>query len=332
MGALVGSLVSPATVAYTVVPLVALLVAAVLSAHSIRRHGHAAHVLLVSIVVLMALHQVGELFGYVHTPGESLLHVGELFETAVNLLTALAVSYVNRVEHLQTHLTQNLAALSRFLRHDLRNDLTVVLGHLAIVDDRALDQRSATSLMAADDVLRRFAAKADRARDLETFIQRLPVDRDVVRLDAVLAETVATARARYDGAIVQTTGPDAVEVLAGDLLGDVVTVLLENAVEHNDGPAPAVEVCVEETARTVTVAVHDSGPGIPDAQKALFVDSDERDDHAHAEGLGLFFVRVVVEEWRGSLSFRDHPAGSTVAITLPKPTLEQRAIEAIPMT
>ncbi|MFB6082549.1 MAG: sensor histidine kinase [Halanaeroarchaeum sp.] len=331
LGELPVSWLTPGRTVFTVVPLVAMLVAILLSVYSIGRHRNPAHLLLVAILALMSAHQVLEILGYVHAPSH-ISTLGEGFETVVNLLTAVAVSYVNRAEHVRARLTENVAALARFLRHDLRNDLTVALGNLELVDRDPLDTDSLVALATADEAIRTFAQKADRARMLEAFIQHIPADRQIVRLDEVLEEAVEDARERYPDAVITSTAVPPMEVMAGDLLSEVFAVLLENAVEHNPDRAPAVSVCVEETDRSARVAVVDSGPGIPDAQKSLFLDSDESDDHGHAEGLGLFFVRVVVNEWRGRLTFRDRDdGGSIVAVTVTKPTARQRFLEVVPM-
>jgi signal transduction histidine kinase len=93
--------------------------------------------------------------------------------------------------------------------------------------------------------------------------------------------------------------------------------LLENGVAHNPDPEPVVEVVIEQVGDTVTVAVRDEGPGIPEQDRAVVAGRQEVDALFHASGLGLWYVYWVVRNLGGEVSFADRePTGSEVRLTL----------------
>jgi signal transduction histidine kinase len=87
------------------------------------------------------------------------------------------------------------------------------------------------------------------------------------------------------------------------------------AVVHSDGPEPSVEVSVTNGARTVEVAVHDDGPGIPDHEldvRELPAESALE----HGNRLGLRLVDWFVEQSDGDLYIETNDDGSSIRTVL----------------
>lgn len=103
---------------------------------------------------------------------------------------------------------------------------------------------------------------------------------------------------------------------ADDLLPRVFSNLLSNAVEHNDGARPRVDVTVETTPDSVTVLVADDGPGVPRSKlPSLF----ERTAEGTSHGLGLYLVRTLAGRYGGRVDLRETgPDGSVFAVELPR--------------
>jgi signal transduction histidine kinase len=98
----------------------------------------------------------------------------------------------------------------------------------------------------------------------------------------------------------------------------VVTNLVENAVEHHDGPAPHVAVTVERTdTDCLQVTVADDGPGIPDHELRAIERGDET-ALEHGSGLGLWMIAWGVERLGGCYEVQDRdPTGTRFVVTVP---------------
>jgi signal transduction histidine kinase len=316
-----------AAVVFVVIPLAALSVALVTSGVYVRRLGDRRLLFLVVVLGIMAAHQGMELADFLlrgvvpaHTEGEAL-------ETLVNLLAAGSINYAVWYLHEERLLRRNLAALNRFLRHDLRNDLTLIRGHVENTDPESdAGQASLESALAGIDA---FVRKAERTRHLEAFIED-PDAQSPSDLATTLSFAVDRIRERFPEATVAYDPPDGVTVVGTRILGYVFETIIENAVVHNDSAEPHVWIDVTEGDTEVTVSIADDASGIDDDKKRLLLDADERDPLAHGEGLGLFFVQAAVRTWGGEVRISDRePSGTVVAVALPKPGSLNRIRNAI---
>lgn len=139
-------------------------------------------------------------------------------------------------------------------------------------------------------------------------------------LSALLA--VKTAQARELGIVLDVrrdrsdAAADAPR-LADDLGHDLVTIvgnLVDNAVEAC-GLGDRIEVSARIDGDAVVVAVDDSGPGVPETERAgIFVEGVSTKAPAgargpHRRGIGLALVRRIVRRRRGAVEVADSPLG-----------------------
>ena len=211
---------------------------------------------------------------------------------------------------------QRLQVLNRVLRHNLRNDMSVVQGNVAVARDAVDDDAVTTRLDAATDRASELVATSEKARDIADLIGG---DTEVVPVDArVLCETVAAEfRDRYPSATVTVTGEDAVRVHSSPrTLRTLLENLVENAIEHG-GDAPTVTLRVERAdAGTVRLAVSDDGPGIPEAELET-IRAGQETELQHTSGLGLWVVTWGATLLGAEVDFDAGPGGTTVTIALP---------------
>ncbi|WP_136716241.1 PAS domain S-box protein [Halorientalis salina] len=221
----------------------------------------------------------------------------------------------------QKHRQRQLEVLNRVLRHNIRNDLTVVLGHADQLahelDDPDYLALVETLQSKAEDIV----TMSEKVRDIEQTIGRTVDDQ---RQD--LAETVTAAvqdcRSAYPDADFTVDVPDGLHVRADEQLRTAVQNLVENAVEHNDAPAPSVRVAAgaaEADPDAVEVRVVDNGPGIPENERTVIAGDEPITQLNHASGLGLWLVRWIVDSCGGDLSFETaRDGGTAVSLTLRK--------------
>lgn len=113
--------------------------------------------------------------------------------------------------------------------------------------------------------------------------------------------------------------------MANETLSLAVGELLENAIEHTEDP---VQISVSITPAVndrdwVDLTVEDNGSGIP-MDEITALDGGKETQLQHASGLGLWFVKWLVNRYEGSLSF-EHPdsGGNAVTISLQPASPEQ---------
>ena len=206
---------------------------------------------------------------------------------------------------------QRLTVMNRVLRHNLRNDLTVVKGYVEAandrIDDPEIESMLSTAATTADDLV----ATGATVRDIETAIGT-DGERTTVNLDTLVRSAVDDASADSDDAVAVSV-PEGLTVEAEpDVLALVLTELVENALAHGDDP---VSVAVDRTAEGVEVVVADAGPGIPDHELSPLRSGTET-DLDHGSGLGLWVVQWGVDRLGGTVAF-DTDHGTTVLLTLP---------------
>ncbi|NNE92507.1 MAG: HAMP domain-containing histidine kinase [Verrucomicrobiales bacterium] len=99
----------------------------------------------------------------------------------------------------------------------------------------------------------------------------------------------------------------------------VVDNLLLNAIQHSP-PAGKVTVGIApvEDANRIQIFVRDEGPGIPENRAEALFEPFSPESEGEA-GLGLYFCKMVVELWGGSIAARSEPfGGSRIEIELPQ--------------
>ena len=217
-----------------------------------------------------------------------------------------------------------LALVNELVRHDLRNDLAVIVGQ---ADFLAADRPSGDADPDAgpgDPAV--IADKAEEALGrIETsraVAETLTGDPDIEAAD--LVAHVEEMAARIDDAFgvqVRTDLPEEASVTANAGLRSVVDNLLENAVEHNDADEPTVAVSVRTEPETVRLTVRDNGPGPPDEQEGSLFGTGVP---GSASG-GLVLIRRLVDEYGGDVWVEgNEPRGSVFVVELPRAASGER--------
>ncbi len=206
---------------------------------------------------------------------------------------------------------QRLTVLNRILRHNVRNDLDVVLAYADHVDDeelRTVIRERTTGLLEL----------SDKVREAETVMTDRTGSPEPVDLSDVANTVVDQFRSENDSADISLVCPDEVPISSHQaVLRRVLTELIENSLEHTNTDSPRVEVSVRETsAGIVEMSVADDGPGIPERERDILAAGTET-QLEHGQGIGLWFVNWAVTQLGGEIQFRENdPEGSLVTVRL----------------
>ena len=196
-------------------------------------------------------------------------------------------------------LTQSTEVLSRALRHNLRNDITVILGRLDELESE-VSGPGAESVGSIRNKVDDLATLSERAQQIEIAVtgrsrQRHPID----AVDAVERRVRAT-RATHPGVHIETDLPEVAWVDADWMLETAIENVLRTAIA-NGGSETVLKVGIERRNPGLTaVRIVDVDGYLPDAEiEAL--NSGTETPLEHGEGLGLWLANWIVKGFRGSL-------------------------------
>ena len=214
---------------------------------------------------------------------------------------------------------EQLEVLNRVVRHDIRNDMTVILSHAELLREHVDDADGREYLASITEHGTHAVELTKTVRELmETLLDDDPVESEVMVLSHVLAAELEDARAGHNAEFtVEGTVPD-VRVTANEMLSSVFRNLLNNAVQHNDSDEPEVTVSADTDEDRVVVDIADNGPGVPDGQKTDIFGKGERGIDSPGTGLGLHLVYTFVEQFGGDVWVTDNdPRGAVFHVELP---------------
>ncbi|OLZ39290.1 hybrid sensor histidine kinase/response regulator [Natrinema saccharevitans] len=217
-------------------------------------------------------------------------------------------------------LNEELEVLNRVVRHDIRNDMAVMLGWGELLEDHVTDagEEHLENILTSGEHI---VELTEIARDyVETLTNDGEVDVKPTRLQQVLTNEIALRRDAHPDAELSIDGqiPD-VTVRANEMLSSVFRNLLNNAVQHNDKDTPIVEIAVDEREDDVYVAVADNGPGVPETQRERIFGKGEMSLESSGTGIGLYLVQTLVDQYGGAVRVEDNePEGAVFGVTLPK--------------
>ena len=208
---------------------------------------------------------------------------------------------------------QRLSVLSRVLRHNVRNQLTVVNTNAdyaanLVEDDAAL--AALDRVLEASNELARVSNNAQRAES----VLRGGTGTNRREVDLVAAVHDALADADIDDTDIQTSLPERAPVIAVESVAVAVVELVENAVKHTD--SESVRIRLTQGGDRVYLTVADDGPGIPDNVRDVLTNGRET-SLQHATGIGLWLVNWVVTASGGDVQFRCDDDGGEVVLKFP---------------
>ena len=219
----------------------------------------------------------------------------------------------------QIRRAERQAALGRLaggLAHEIRNPLAVVRAAAQMLHaDVSADQQRYTGVMQGE------ISRVDRLiEELLHYAEPRPLVRGPVDVGTLVSETVQLCApyAAQQGVALQTDECSSALTLMGDTdrLKQALLNVLLNAVQATP-PGGTVTIGATAEANRLVLAVRDTGPGVPEAQRTQIFDPffTTRDD---GTGLGLTLVQQIVQEHGGRADLTNEPTGGArFTITLP---------------
>jgi two-component system sensor histidine kinase/response regulator len=232
---------------------------------------------------------------------------------------------VVRVRALQ-ELQREQRELTEFIVHDLKTPLAIVCANLSFSLGEV--KTDAPELFDALDEANEAAARLRRMIEDLLAVSRLEQSNFPLRVEslpvmALLGEVAAQARRRATErgiSIVDPTGP----VVRAHADAALLRRVIENIVDNSLRYTPAAGKVALEVAgnHTVRIAVSNSGPAIPKAERGRVFEKFTRGSHERSAGgnagLGLYFCKRAIEALGGEISVIETAEWPTsFVITLP---------------
>lgn len=232
----------------------------------------------------------------------------------------------------ETELKAN--GFARLAGHEIRNSLNAIAN---ACDEVAEDYQGELPTEAAETV----KAASERAWQLVDVVEQILSSPEVggnpqwVEATAIIDEIRARIPLHADEKVVELYSFDLpVRVWAEPVgLREVLSNLVSNAIHHLDKPQGVVRIEYTSTTADHIFSVTDDGPGIPpELQRQVFqpfVRGPANGEHS-GRGLGLFFVRQIVERHGGRVWIDSVPgAGSRFSFNLPQTPPSQFEINEV---
>jgi two-component system OmpR family sensor kinase len=241
-------------------------------------------------------------------------------ETGNDDITALTRTFNRMLDRLEAA----FVGQRRFLDdagHELKTPLTVLRGHLELLDVGNPEEMAETRALLLDEVDRMarlvgeliLLAKSDRP----DFVTLRPVD-----LTGLTVDTLAKARGLGDRTWTLDETASVTVPVDEQRLTQALLQLCDNAVKHT-GAGDEIAIGSSYDGATARLWVRDTGPGVrPEGREQIFerFGRGEVPEHDDGFGLGLSIVRAIVRAHDGTVSLEDEqPHGARFVITLPIP-------------
>ena len=244
------------------------------------------------------------------------VRVSRLTDAAENHLGWTVLFYdVTDLRQKQQELDLLKQVLSRVLRHNVRNELTVIKANAQMLGDEAsgLEKERAETIVDKSEVL---LDASEKARTVERLLEG---DRDRTDLDLVdvIESYVEEARETFPETTFELDLPPSLRVETHWALPVAVENVIENAAEHNDDEDPQVKVSVAKQGSMAVLKVADNGPGISHAELEV-LERREETQLQHGSGVGLWLVDWIIDLSQGDLSYESRdPRGTVATVTVP---------------
>jgi PAS domain S-box-containing protein len=179
---------------------------------------------------------------------------------------------------------RRLSLINSITRHDLLNDLTIVLGYLTFIEEAKTLDEVQQYRAKIEESTRKMQSHLDFTQDYQEIGRKTP---QYIPVEGALSKALIGLDLTRMKLSIEL---DEFEILADRLLEKVFFNLIDNATRHGGNEISTIRVTYRETERGLTLIMEDNGTGVPHAEKELIFQKG----FGKNTGLGLFLVREVL--------------------------------------
>ncbi len=204
---------------------------------------------------------------------------------------------------------KKLNLLSGITRHDIRNQLTILIGFIEMLQEKVTDPRLNEYFLVVTSAAERISAMIRFTKEYEEIGVNAPIWQNTRKLVDQAAKDAPLGKVR-----VRNDLPEGTEVLADPLIVKVFYNLMENAVRYG-GNITTVRFSVIQSGDNHVILCEDDGKGVPAGEKGKIFDRG----FGKNTGLGLALAREILSITDIGISEKGEPGtGARFEITVPK--------------
>jgi len=224
------------------------------------------------------------------------------------------VGIVREYDRSKTTLTQSTEVLARALRHNLRNEMTIILGQLDELEAEQSGQsteQTETIRQTVEDVV----TLSEKAQLIEIAVtgerrQRHPVD-----AVTYLTNRIDTIEDDQEDVTIETDLLEEAWVNADWMLGIAIENVIETAIDNGD-PGATLEISVDQAGTgTTAIRIVDRNHDLPAAEIET-IRSGTETPLQHSQGLELWLVNWIIDSYGGRLTIETADEGTVVSFVL----------------
>ncbi|AAV48037.1 MULTISPECIES: PAS domain-containing sensor histidine kinase [Haloarcula] len=240
-----------------------------------------------------------------------------LSERVVSGRTYVCAEIRDITEYFETHHREEL--LWRILRHNLRNEATVIAGNTARITASAGTEAVRDASKTIRSRVENLTNIVESVKQIERAVARPGTDYTRCHVTRRVRGVVNTILTDYPTSEITVTERAELWVDSNDAFTYALTHAIENAIIHSEAVTPSVEVSVGPSPNTgrVEICIRDSNPPIPDTEISALFDPTQATETAHGTGVGLFVMKWCIESLGGELRFERSGDGNAVFFYLP---------------
>lgn len=224
----------------------------------------------------------------------------QLEQTLVEGATDAVIGRVRDVRE-EDRQEQKLEILTRALRHNIRNQMNLAVGHAETLQEiEQTDYRTAAEQI--EEVGKRVISLADKARKAQQHLDVPPEEECRINLVDSAALVVDKFRIKQAQTTVETAFPERAPAVAPPSFEVALMELMENAATHHESGAGPVRVSIDREQGTTAIHVEDECEPVPPAVIDT-IDRGEEQPLRHNDGLGLWIARWIADTVNGELVF-----------------------------
>jgi PAS domain S-box-containing protein len=215
---------------------------------------------------------------------------------------------------------RRLRLFYRIFRHNLRNDMNVILGYAEQLEQAIEDDDLKMQIQTVNNTAKKVATLSDSVTEIDQITNRTLADRSPTKVMAIVEDVASELGKTYPHITLAIDGTEDVWVNVDDNLRVALRQILKNAVEHSDQQQPTLLITIAEIEEReqAQIKIADDGPGMPEIESQIFESEDELTSVSHSSGIGLWIIKFCAESLGGYVRVEDNePRGSVIKFTLP---------------